>query len=88
MRVNTSQVHLLSSQLQPPSLGRVQSNTLFNKLTAPSVVPGVSLSHSQLRMFSLFPLTDGSQFLEVPGDAAVPLSGDVCDKAERCRKVS
>ncbi|XP_060773984.1 rho guanine nucleotide exchange factor TIAM2 isoform X2 [Neoarius graeffei] len=35
---------------------------------------------------SHFSSSDGSQFLEVPGDAAVPLSGDVCDKAERCRK--
>lgn len=83
----TSQVHLLSSQLEAPSLGHVQSNTVFNNHTAPSVVSGVSLSHSPLQMFFLFSLTDGSQFLEVPGDAAVPLSGDVCDKAERCRKV-
>ncbi|MCI4389625.1 hypothetical protein PGIGA_G00100290 [Pangasianodon gigas] len=40
-------------------------------------------SHSTQTQFCS---SDGSQFLEVPGDAAVPLSGDVRDKAERCRK--
>ncbi|XP_047657734.1 rho guanine nucleotide exchange factor TIAM2 isoform X2 [Tachysurus fulvidraco] len=40
-------------------------------------------SHSTQMQFSS---SDGSQFLEVPGDAALPLSGDVCDKAERCGK--
>ncbi|KAI5608065.1 T-lymphoma invasion and metastasis-inducing protein 2-like [Silurus asotus] len=32
--------------------------------------------------------SDGSHFPEMPIEAAVPLSGDVCDKAERCRKNS
>ncbi|XP_060722248.1 rho guanine nucleotide exchange factor TIAM2 isoform X3 [Tachysurus vachellii] len=40
-------------------------------------------SHSTQTQFSS---SDGSQFLEVPGDAALPLSGDVCNKAERCGK--
>ncbi|XP_053469750.1 rho guanine nucleotide exchange factor TIAM2 [Ictalurus furcatus] len=40
-------------------------------------------SHSTQTQFSS---SDGCRFLEVPADAAVPLSGDVCDKAERCRK--
>ncbi|KAF5900291.1 T-lymphoma invasion and metastasis-inducing protein 2-like isoform X1, partial [Clarias magur] len=40
-------------------------------------------SHGTQTQFSS---SDCSQLLEVPGDAAAPLSGDVCDKDNRCRK--